>query len=403
MSRLSFTVIRYYIVCCILCFKAGLLSAQSYTQLTVSDFLNAVSVHPEITRQTDDIALAQLNVDIARVSPDPVLGFGNASGDISGINMPHQLFIGIEHTVETGRKRMHRINYAKQQVTVAREEHAVFVNTFKRDALLAFQECWMLEQQIRELERHIRKIQNVIVADSTRAIKKQLVQYENEILLNDLKENYTGILEELQVLVEHVYRTQRVAPDTCVWSDKNTDEEVAVDRHYKITSNKAMLDLVHKEVSLAASNRTPDISFTLGNNFITQGTNPGAPSPAYNAITAMVSIPLKISNIRRAEKKRDAYRLQVAQQEEGSIVDMAAGEIAQLLGTIEKKSTSIRQIMELIHEQEKLIALMQTQKSDLLLYEFEQLRDYHEMRWKMYEELTTSKAELYLLTGMLYE
>ena len=75
----------------------------------------------------------------------------------------------------------------------------------------------------------------------------------------------------------------------------------------------------------------------------------------------------------------------------------------QLLATIEKKSLSINQIMELIYQQEKLIALMRAQKSALLLYEFEQLRDYHEMRWKMYEELTNSKAELYLLTGMLCE
>ena len=394
---------RYYIVCYILCFKAGVLAAQSYTQLTVADFLNAVSVHPEITRQTDDIALAQLNVEIARVSPDPVLGFGNASGDISGINMPHQLFIGIEHTIETGRKRMHRINYARQQIAVAREEHTAFVNTFKRDALLAFQECWILEQQIRELELHISYIQNIPVSDSVRAIKKQLVQYENEILLNDLRENYIAMREELQILVAHVYRTQQVTPDTCVWTDRNTGEEVAVDQHYKIATNKAMLDLVDKEVTLAASNRTPDISFTVGNNFITQGTNPGAPSPAYNAITAMVSIPLKISNIRRAEKKRDAYRLQVAREEEASILDMANDEITQLLGTIEKKSFSIRQILELIQRQEKLITLMQAQKSELLLYELEQLRDYHEMRWKMYEELTNSKAELYLLTGMLYE
>ena len=75
----------------------------------------------------------------------------------------------------------------------------------------------------------------------------------------------------------------------------------------------------------------------------------------------------------------------------------------QLLATIEKKSSSIRQIMELIYQQEKLIKLMQAQKSTLLLYEFEQLRDYHEMRWKIYQELANSKAELYLLTGMLYE
>ncbi len=394
---------RYYIIVCILCLKVGILSAQSYTYLTVEDFLNAVSVHPEIIRQTDDITLAQFNVEIARVSPDPVLGFGNASGDISGINMPQQLFIGIEHTVEMGRKRMHRVNYAKQQIAVAREEHTVFVNTFKRDALLAFQECWMLEQQIRELEQHINNIQEVIVLDSTQAIKRQLVQYENEILLNNLRENYIGILEELQALVQHVYQTQLVAPDTCVWSDSNTGEEIAIDQHYKISSNKAMLDLVHKEIALAASNRTPDISFTLGNNFITQSTNPGAPSPAYNAITAMVSIPLKISNIGKAERKRDAYRLQLARQEEASILDVATEEIMQLLATIEKKSLSINQIMELIYQQEKLIALMRAQKSALLLYEFEQLRDYHEMRWKMYEELTNSKAELYLLTGMLCE
>lgn len=379
-----------------------MLGAQSYTYLTVEDFLNAVSVHPEITQQTDDITLAQLNVEIARVSPDPVLGFGNASGDISGINMPQQLFIGIEHTVEMGRKRMHRINYARQQIAVAREEHAVYANTFKRDALLAFQECWMLEQQIRELEQHIINVKNVTVPDSIQSVKRQLVQYENEILLNDLHENYTAVREELQVLVNHVYQAQPVAPDTCVWSDRYTSAEVAIDRHYKITSNKAMLDLMHKEVALAASNRTPDISFTLGNNFITQSTNPGAPSPAYNAITAMVSIPLKISNVRKAERKRDAYRLQIAQQEEASILDEATGEITQLLATIEKKSSSIREITELTRQQEKLIGLMQAQKSGLLLYEFEQLRDYHEMRWKLYEELANSKAELYLLTGTLY-
>src|SRR5688572_312787 len=160
--------------------------AQPSVRISADSFLEAVSTHPDIQAKADEMDIMEASIEMAKVSPDPSLTMGNLSGDVSGIRMPHQLFIGVNYTVETGGKRRQRIRYAEAQRDLVKAEYTSFVNEFKRDALLLFQQCWMLEQQIREANAYRADILAIEVVDAALLMKQQLMVLENDRLKGDL-------------------------------------------------------------------------------------------------------------------------------------------------------------------------------------------------------------------------
>lgn len=376
------------------------LQAQPGVRITVADFLQALEQHPDISAHAEGIESIKSEIDIARISPDPSLVFGNAMGDISGIKMPQQLFLGIDYTIETGRKRQHRVHLAHAQVHLAEAEHAVFVNEFKRDALLLFQHCWMLEQQIQEDLKYKHEILSLHVADSAARLKQQLLLMENQLLFDVAQDDLKESLDELNDMVKHAYGAQPVLPGTWVWSfEKYTSAHAS--RYERVQVSKASADVVHQEVLLMAANRVPDISLTLGNNFVSRGTNPEAPSPRYNAITATLSVPLKLSNWHGAERKREVLKKESARQQEIEAVGVVEDQLDETQDDIADLSTTFAQLNKLIALQERFVAQLPSAQSREKLAELTQLHGYRHQRWEIFDNISRRKADLFVLTGAL--
>ncbi|MBT1690878.1 TolC family protein [Dawidia soli] len=374
--------------------------AQPGVRISVADFLKAIEQHPDISAHAEGIESIKSEIDIARISPDPSLVFGNVSGDISGLNMPQQLYLGIDYTVETGRKRQHRVQLAQAQVRLAEAEHAVFVNEFKRDALLLFQHCWMLEQQIQEDLKYKHEILSLPVTDSAARLKQQLLLMENQLLLDVAQDDLKESLDELNDVVEHVYGSQPVLPGSWVWSfEKYTSAQAS--RYERLQVSKASADVVHQEVLLMAANRVPDISFSLGNNFVGRATNPEAPSPRYNAITATLSVPLKFSNWHGAERKREELRKESARQQEMEAVGVVEHQFDETQDDIADLSATFTQLNKLIALQERFVAQLPSSQSLEKLEELTQLHGYRHQRWEIFDNISKRKADLFVLTGAL--
>ncbi|MBT1700654.1 TolC family protein [Fulvivirgaceae bacterium PWU4] len=368
-------------------------------KITVNEFLEIISAHPDIAKDAARTDAAQAEVDVAKIMPDPSLTLGNLSGDISGINMPHQWFVGLDYTIEAGGKRRHRVLYAKALVDQAKAQHELFAAEFKRDGLLLYQRCWMLERQLDELEQYDSLLSVTRVDDSLQVFKRRIDKSENGLKLDALRRRYNESLERLNDLVAHVVGNGWVLPFEAVWTESDGPLVKMGEEHPVMKLNRVETRLAAEELLVSESNRVPDISFSLGNSFITRATNPEAPSPRYNAITATLSIPLKLSNIRGAEKKRDSYKMEQAAHDEASAAEMLQQEFEVATDDVDHISRELRSIAGLIAMERQFIKTIPANEALMLMNEWRQLNAYCALRWEKFDQLAQKKAELYFLTG----
>lgn len=353
----------------------------------VKEFMDVVLTHPDIHQSQEKINEAERDIEIARLSPDPSLTFGNVSGDISGINMPHQFFVGIDYTIETAGKRRHRVAQAKASQEVLRAEHGVFVDEFVRDALLTYQNCWLLKSRLKESQYYDSIVKSKIASDP---IALEIMKIENELRHQEVEDEYTKELNRLQDLVSHQWEEDTIVPGQPVWGEQLSGSVTNVEKHPMLQLVVAEQKLKREEVLLAEADRIGDISFTIGNNFITEATNPEAPSPNYNAITATVSIPLRLSAFQRVSKIRPAMLVN-----DGAHIETASlEEIKSRFSTVQKENQrlleQVRQIQTLIGLELKYIST--STEVSTLIDQLQKLHTLQDLRWKKMHQFSINQS-----------
>lgn len=374
-----------------------------YSRISVTTFMDIINTHEDVQNSSEQLILAQSEIEIAKTVPSPTLVLGNASGDVSGINMPHQLYAGVEYSIEGGGKRKNRMRYANAQLELAAIKRELFVRTFKRDAWLLFHRCWIEEQQIATQQYCLNQIHAIHVKDSVSAFQRRIALQRLQVELSQSTEKHAGSLEKLNLLVGPSASATIVAPLMAVPYDPNLDSvTVQLDEdNIHILERKATADLLNREVDLMKSNRKGDYSITLANSFITRGTNPEAPSPRYNAITAMISIPLRFSP-RAAEQRRDKFVIEEAEQEEQEIILELREHYVFIQQQKKKIAADLNKIASLINDQQNLITMMgPAATAGAMLVEIDRLYEFHTLQWKSSDALADVTAEQFWYTGKL--
>lgn len=364
------------------------------TSIGVQDFLEILSDHPDIRSSQEEVNFMQHEIDVAKIGPDPELTAGNVSGDISGINMPHQFFVGIDYTIETGGKRRHRIRQAKAAQEVAQAQHRVFVKEFTHNALILYQKCWIMGQRMQDFQRYDQALDGGDATDSLAALEHKIQRMENLVLAESMQLEYDHYIEQLTEIVSHKIDFALVFPSEPVWNETSAVNGPKLTEHPASALLKAETSRQYEELLLAAANAVSDITFSLGNNFITKGTNPEAPSPSYNAITATLTVPLKFSKLRSTERKYAANKMAILKSEELEDISSVKAEYEVAQREIQRLSTQIQQIQSLIQLEQKLISTYPGNhegRNDAL----EKLWHLQDMRWKKFEDLSVKKATLF--------
>ena len=369
-------------VCCVS-------NAQQSRPITVHEFIDVILDHPDIKSSEEKILKSDYDIEVSKLMPSPSLTMGNASGDISGMRMPQQFYVGVDYTIETGGKRKHRLAYARASKELLRAEHDVFVNEFLRSSLLSYHKCWMMKQQFSEISAFDSLLNWTTEEDATAL---EMMRIENALRQAEFETQYVNALEEFQNLVSHRFEEFEVVPSQPVWDQFATSQTVPLDNQPLLSLVKAEQKVKQEEVLLEEANMAGDISFTIGNNFITEGTNPEAPSPSYNAITATVSVPLRFGKVGNNSKK-------VAN---GTPTDPDEKEVA-MLQEIESRLIATRKENERLIKQldqiQTLIALemkriRKCSKESEMVVELKKLQSLQQMRWDKMAQLSINQSVL---------
>jgi hypothetical protein len=215
-------------------------------------------------------------------------------------------------------------------------------------------------------------------------------------------EKHANSLEEMNAMVSHAKLPTVVAPLLTVPLDPDSDT-IALTIHednLHVLAQKAAYDLVTEEIILAKNSRKGDYSISIGNNFVTRGTNPEAPSPAYNAITAFVSIPFRFSS-RAAEVRHDKFLIQESEEDQLVVIDELKDHSVVIQEQKQKIAADLKKIAALINSQEQLLVLLTSASVAGLLEEMKRLYEFREMQWKATDALANTNGELFWYTGKL--
>jgi cobalt-zinc-cadmium efflux system outer membrane protein len=260
-----------------------------------------------------NIALADANVSLAKIYPNPIITVGDASGDITDQHLQQQLYAGITQTIVTGGKRQIRIDLAKTDKEIAMAQFEDALRHFRLQltykfidviiAQLVYERHKNTHEQLISQLNEIKQLNKISNLEQTK-IKIELTEDESNLLLaeKELKEAVYGLNLPLNNFNKD-----------SVWFAKGTidikEQEInfpallknALANRTDIVLAKMQKKKSEQEFSFARSNRKKDIDITLGDNFYTEATNKIAPTPAYHAVTLLLSTPIPFSNRNKAD------------------------------------------------------------------------------------------------------
>lgn len=284
--------------------------------LTFASYLSQVAQsNLELAAQRANVPIAEAQIAVARVFPDPVLTGGVAQVDISGQAAPTVSTLGVTLQLELGGKRGARIAAARADTTVVRSELDDFLRRLRADAATAYIDALYARKVLERKQHTLTSLQRLVTVNQQRlaagdigevALVQSRVEaqrYEGEVsaaaadvLTADLSlAQFLGrsvpqpgvplqLAGELRI-PEHGFDAAALIKTALLRPD--------------VQARRQAEDAAAARVGLARANRFVDFTF----NVSWQRSLYSEPfaSPAYDALTATLSLPLPLSRVYKGE------------------------------------------------------------------------------------------------------
>lgn len=326
------------------------LSAQTTARLSFAGFIEEVRQRNlELVAQRHAVSVAEAQIAVAKVFPDPVLSGGLAQVDISGQSAPLMSTLGVTLPVELGGKRAGRVALARGEVGVAQAELGETWQRLRAAAATAYIDA-LAAQLVVERKRHT------------------LASLERLVAVNE-KRVQSGDVGDVALLQSRVecqrYRAEVLGADAdaraarlALWTflnrpalqDGGLPELPPLDGSLSIAPRQfdgaRLLQAAEHErpdvqvrrrtseaagarVALAGRNRWIDVSLNVSWQR-SLFSDPFA-SPQYDALSAMLSLPLPLSRMYRGELTAAEHAAQQAAAQVEATALRAAVEVTQAL------------------------------------------------------------------------
>ncbi len=290
------------------------ISAQT---LTYEIFMNNVrNKNIEYIVEKYNVDIAQAQVEASKVFPDPNFSFSGTDNQERSLKMGYSFDAGLDYTLELGGKRKARIRLAESEREMKDVLLQDYFRNLRADATLAYMNALFQKQLFDVQKQSYQKMAELAHADSIRfslgsimEVDAKQSKLEANTMLNDLIQSET----ELENTILHLYLLQ--GDEKMEYSDSIGGTLIYEKRNFDLLSliNSAqnnrtdlLAALKSKEVSqrnlnLSKANRAIDLGLNLGVSRNAEVRNEIAPAPAFTAVSAGISIPLKFSNTNKGE------------------------------------------------------------------------------------------------------
>ena len=287
-------------------------------KLGFTEYLQAVlRGNLDLAAQRANVSVAEAQIAIARIFPDPQLTVGVSSVDVS-VGSPTLTNVSVQQTVELGGKRGARITAAKHDLSSAEAALEDFLRTLRGDASDAFIDA-LAKRLVLQRKRITQASLERLVAVNQERLRTgdigeiALVQSRVEAgkSRGEVLAAQTDVAQADLTLALKLgtMREASVTPTGDLKTAARTFDiekliAVAKTERADVRAKRFALDAARARVHLAHADRWIDLTFNLG---WTHGFQPTglfqqiAPSPQYDALSATLTLPLPFSRIYKGE------------------------------------------------------------------------------------------------------
>lgn len=290
--------------------------AEAPVTLTFPGYLAQVSrSNLELTAQRFSVPIAEAQVAVARVFPDPLVTGGISQIDISGQEAPFLSTLGVTLPIELG-KRGARIGVAQAEVSVARAEFQDAMRRLGAEAATAYVNALATRLVLDRKRRTLESLERLVTVNEKRLqtgdigevallqsrvesqrFRADVLAAEAEVRASDLTlRQYLGKEAPPRGADLVVTGELRISPRTF---DPDALIERARTQRPDVAARRRAEDAAAARVTLARRNRLVDV--TLNVSWQRSLFSDPFASPQYDALTALVSLPLPLSRIYRGD------------------------------------------------------------------------------------------------------
>jgi cobalt-zinc-cadmium efflux system outer membrane protein len=267
----------------------------------------------EFAAQRLNVPIAEAQIAVARVFPEPVLSGGVASIDVSGNGSPTSYDVGLSQTLELGGKRGSRIEVATLQRSQSRSDVEDFFRQLRATATNEFVEA-LRTRAVLERKAQTQGAFERLVAVNAERLRAGDIGQVAYLQSRVEAQRFRGEV----LAAEGDAETARLALGLRLGSSAGTitptgslriparsfDAEILVARaradRPDVASKRHAVEVSRAKLKLGHANRWEDLTLNLGYIYSAQAS--GAFSqPAFSALTFGLSIPLPLARIYNGE------------------------------------------------------------------------------------------------------
>lgn len=285
----------------------------------------------EYAAQRVNVPIAEAQISIARIFPDPVVSVGAGPVDVSGVGAQNGVSVGVTVPIEFPTKVSARVSVARTQRMVALAELEDFYRDLRATAANAFVDALHARLVLEQRRRTLESLERLVVANEERlrtgdvgevaVVQSRLEaqRFRADVLA---AEGEVRAMDLALVLHFGSARDRVAAPVFAPSGDLRTPARsfdldaliVNARNRPDVRARRAELASARARLELAHANRGIDIAVNLGWQYNFPGAQGSAfQAPGYQSVGVSVSVPIPISRMNRGEL--DLASASVAQAE----------------------------------------------------------------------------------------
>ena len=305
-------------------------SAEIYETIGFTQYLNLVGQNNlGLMAEKFNVKIADANVISNKIFPDPELTVSAFDNDERNLQLGRGLGFDLDYNLELGGKRSSRIRLAKSEAEMAgillegsfrelRSDAAIlFLESLKQKGLLEVkQESYNAMKQLYEYDSLRYK------AGDINEIDMRQTKLEAAALLNEVYSQQARYKSSMAELCEFAGRAPDIlfTPQGDMTKPQKTYflqelRSVAVENRTDLTAAMKQKEISINQLKLTKAERAIDLGLNIGYDLNTEARNEVAPVPAFRAIRAGVTVPLRFSNINRGNLKASQYAVEQSEIE----------------------------------------------------------------------------------------
>lgn len=301
---------------------------------TFRDYLGRVSQsNLDLLARRLDVPIAQAQIAVARILPDPVVTAGLGTWEPTGRVMPPATYLSLSWPIELGGRRGARVTSAEAAREVARMQLEEAVRTLRADAALAFVEVLHTRHVIEQRRRMLVTLERLVTISEVRhragdvgeiAVLQSRVEAERfrtEVIAaeGDARAAVLGLRAFTGGAADDGEARGELAIPSRTLDVEALTTRARASRADVRAAERAVVQ-ARSDLALARANRTIDAGLTVGWTHNFDGLGPNASNPAtvsatppFEQFSATMTVPLPFSRLNRGALDAAAARIEQAE------------------------------------------------------------------------------------------